>query len=82
MSDQRARVVLDAPISEEAVGLLNPVIAREIAEEVRAVYQNALIEHGIATRFESESSRAQVHLHIESPCMTCRNHALNGVTSY
>lgn len=82
MSDQRARCVLDAPISETAMGLLTPVLAREIAEEVRAVYQNALIARGIGTRFESNSSTARIHVHDGSPCSTCREHTLDGASVY
>lgn len=82
MSDQRARLVLDAPVSEAAIGLLTPIVAREIAEEVRAVYQNALIEKGIGSRYESDSSAARIHMHDNSPCQGCREHTLDGVISY
>lgn len=82
MTDQRARVVLDAPINEAAMGLLTPVVAREIAEEVRAVYQNALITKGIATRYESERSAAHIHIHDSYPCERCRAFALDEQTSY
>ena len=82
VSDQRARLVLDAPISEAAQGLLTPVMAKEIAEEIRAVYQNALIAKGIGTRYEGNSSEARIHLHAGSPCGMCRDHTLDGKTSY
>lgn len=82
MTDQRARVVLDAPISPEALGLLTPMIAQEIAEEIRTVFQNALIQKGIATRYEGDQSVARVHVHNESPCMGCREHTLDGMTNY
>lgn len=64
------------------MSLLTPVVAREIAEEVRAVYQNALIQKGIGTRYESESSRAALHVHDNYPCESCRGHALDELTSY
>ena len=64
------------------MSLLTPMVAQEIAEEVRAVYQNALIQKGIGTRYESNSSRAALHVHQQYPCESCRGHALDQLTTY
>lgn len=82
MTDQRARVVLDAPITQEAMGFLTPIIAQEIAEEVRTVFQNALIQKGIASRYDNDKSVARIHVHNEDPCYQCRDHCRDGLTTY
>lgn len=85
MSDQRARVVLDAPVNEAALSLLTPVMQREIAEEVRAVFQNALIVKGVSTRYESERSAASVHFHNSSggdACIGCIRLAQDDLSTY
>jgi hypothetical protein len=82
MSDLRVRLVVDAPLTEEAAGLLTAIVAKEMAEEVRAVFQNLMVQKGMSSRYESEASVALVHLHTASPCGTCREHTLDNLTNY